>query len=154
MSYRTCTWCQPRIFFPAGTIYTCSTLCVNQPTSPLPILSLTQTRYTAQCDITQSALLKHNRLSSCFAMRSLLSYRHFHLYTCIHTHPCVFLISRMALLREQEEADLRLARHTSLKEQHEVRIRKEREKELSEREIQRLKQLELQRRGGGRPPQR
>ena len=149
MSYCTCIWCQPRIFFPAATIYTCSTLCVNQPTSPLPTLLLTQTRYTAQCDITT------NRLSSCFATRSLLSYRHFYPYTCIHTHPCVFLTSRMALLREQEEADLRLARHTSLKEQHEVRMRKEREKELSEREIQRLKQLELQRRGGGgRPPQR
>jgi len=61
----------------------------------------------------------------------------------------------MALLREQEEADLRLARHTSIKEQHEIQMRKKREQELTEREIQRLKQLELQKRaGGGRPPQR
>ena len=69
--------------------------------------------------------------------------------------PCTSLVSRMALLREQEEADLRLARHTSIKEQHEIQMRKKREQELTEREIQRLKQLELQKRaGGGRPPQR
>jgi len=56
--------------------------------------------------------------------------------------------------QEQEQADHQLARQTSLKEENAILERKRREQELSESEIQRLKQLELQRKGGGTQQQR
>jgi len=57
-------------------------------------------------------------------------------------------MKRIAMRQQQEQADHQLARQTSLKEENAILERRRREQELSESEIQRLKQLELQRRGG------
>ena len=56
---------------------------------------------------------------------------------------CFTYRKREQELREQEDA--RLAHQASLEEQKEIKERRKREIELSEREIERLRQLQLQR---------